>query len=245
MQNTQKNLKTLVLILLAAGLLISAVLLSASVKAATQDTVNIISSVGGTTDPDTGAHHYDDGSSLTLTATAGSGFTFLFWQVVTASGANSYSDNPLTITINESDYAIQPAFQGINFISPATTATSATNAIVVILSSVGGTTTPKAGSYALADASQLKLTATPTSGFKFDHWVIGGSPLTHGAYNFTGTPTDNPYTVDHGYGNTYTYLPVFSPTNAVPEFSSVATIALALVLVAIAFGTYAYKRKTK
>ena len=241
----QKNLKTLVLILLSAGLLLSPVILSGSVKAATQDTVNVLSAVGGTTDPVTGTYNYDDGSSQTFTATAGNGFTFLFWDVVTAAGANTYADNPLTLTINESDYAIQPLFQGINFIPPATTSTSATNAIVVVLSSIGGTTNPVAGSYALADASQLKLTATPNSGFKFDHWIIGGTPMNHGAYSFTATPTDNPYTVDHGYGNTYSYQPVFTPTNAVPEFSSVATIAIALILVAIAFGTYAYKRTTK
>jgi hypothetical protein len=239
----QKNLKTLVLILLVAGLLLSPVILSA--KAATQDTVNVLSAVGGTTDPTTGASQHDDGSSFTIQATAGSGFNFLFWNVVTAAGATTYTDNPLTITLNASDYAIEPVFQGITYIPPASTTTSSTNAIVVVLSSVGGTTTPKAGTYALADASQLKLTATPSSGFKFDHWVIGGSPLSHGAYSFTATPTDNPYTVDHGYGNTYSYQAVFSPTNAVPEFSSIATIALALVLVAIAFGTYAYKRKTK
>ncbi len=245
MQNTRKNFKTIALILLATGLLLSPVI-STSVKAATQDTINVLSSVGGTTDPVTGTYHNDDGSSFTITASAGTGFNFLFWDVVTAAGPTSYSDNPLTITLNESDYAIQPVFQGISFIPPATTATSSTNAIVVVLASVGGTTTPKAGSYALADASQLKLTATPNNGFKFDYWVIGGTPLTHGAYNFTDTPTDNPYTVDHGYGNTYTYQPVFTPTNsAIPEYSSVATIALALVLVAIAFGTYAYRRKTK
>ena len=89
----------------------------------------------------------------------------------------------------------------------------ATAAIVVVLSAVGGTTSPAPGTYALENATSLQLTATPDSGWIFDHWVIGGYPLTHGAYSFTDTPTDNPYNVNHGYGNTYTYQPVFSPTS--------------------------------
>jgi hypothetical protein len=170
---------------------------------------------------------------------------FLFWEISTNAGFNSYSDNPLRITFNESLYSIQPIFRPINFIPPATNAMSYTNAIVVVLSAVGGTTLPAAGSYALASASQLKLTATPVSGFKFDHWVIGGSPLGNGLYSFTATPTDNPYTVNNGYGTTYTYQPVFARVNSAPELTTVILIVVALVLVAIAIVVYAYKLKKK
>ena len=47
-------------------------------------------------------------------------------------------------------------------------------AIVVVLAAVGGTTTPVAGTYALANAASFDLKATPATGFVFDHWVIGG-----------------------------------------------------------------------
>jgi hypothetical protein len=242
---TSKTSKIFVVILLTAALLMPAVVSNVA-KAAGQATVDVIASVGGTTSPSGNDNTYADGTVVTLTATEGNGFLFQYWAIVSSAGGTQDSTNPTTITVVGGDtYAVQAVFQPINFLPPATQSTSATNAIVMVLSSVGGTTTPKAGAYALADASQLKLTATPISGFKFDHWVIGGSPLSHGAYNFTDTPTNNPYTVDHGYGNTYSYQPVFSPTNAVPEFSGIATVAMALVLVAIAFGTYAYKRKTK
>ncbi len=240
-----KTSKILVVILLTATLLMPIVSLNLA-KAQSQATVDMIASVGGTTVPSGDNNTYADGTVVTLTATAGNGFLFQYWAIVSSAGGTQDLNNPTTLTVKGGEtYAVQAVFQPINFQPPATQTTSATNAIVVVLASVGGTTTPAAGIYAVADASQLKLTATPISGFKFDHWVIGGTPLNHGAYNFTGTPTDNPYTVDHGYGNTYTYQPVFSPTNAVPEFSSLATVAMALVLVAIAFGTYAYKRKTK
>ena len=215
-------------------------------KAAGQATVDMIASVGGTTTPSGDNNTYADGTVVTLTATAGNGFLFQYWAIVSSAGGTQDSNNPTTLTVaGGTTYAVQAVFQPIQYLPPATQTTSATNAIVMVLASVGGTTTPAAGTYALANAQNLKLTATPSSGFKFDHWVIGGSPLTHGAYNFTDTPTDNPYTVDHGYGNTYTYQPIFSPTNAIPEFSSVAVIAMALVLVAIAFGTYTFKRRTK
>ena len=128
---------------------------------------------------------------------------------------------------------------------------TATDAIVQILPGAGGTTDPLPGTYALANATILTLTAKPTSGWQFDHWVISGPNLSHGGYPFTATPTDNPYNVNHGYGNMFSYQPVFSPvgtttpTPTVPEFSSVAIIVVALALVAVAFGTYTYRRKTK
>lgn len=245
MLKTSKTAKIFVVILLTAALLMPLVSLN-NAKAAGQATVDMIASVGGTTTPSGDNNTYADGTVVTLTATAGNGFIFQYWAIVSSAGGTQDSTNPTTITVVGGDtYAVQAVFQPINFIPPATQSTSATNAIVVVLSSVGGTTTPVAGTYALANAANFNLTATPTSGFRFDHWVIGGSPLNHGAYSFTDTPTNNPYNVNHGYGNTYTYQPVFVPTNAVPEFSSIATIAIALVLVAIAFGTYAYKRKTK
>jgi hypothetical protein len=242
---TSKASKIFVVMLLTAALLMPIVSLN-NAKAQGQATVDVISSVGGTTTPSGDNNTYADGTVVTLIATPGNGFLFQYWAIVTSAGGTQDSNNPTTLNVTGGvTYAVQAVFQPISFIPPATQSTSATNAIVVVLSSVGGTTTPVAGTYALANAENLSLTATPTSGFRFDHWVIGGSPLNHGAYSFTDTPTDNPYNVNHGYGHTDTYQPVFVPTNAVPEFSSIATIAMALVLVAIAFGTYAYKRKIK
>jgi hypothetical protein len=88
------------------------------------------------------------------------------------------------------------------------------------------------------------------SGWDF-HWVIAGPNLSHGGYPYTATPTDNPYTVDHGYGNTFSYQAVFTPegttepTPTIPEFSTIAVIAIALALVAVAFGARATKNKIK
>ena len=265
MLNTSKTLKTVVFTLLTAALLIAVIGANTSiVKAQTTDTVEVLTTLGGSTNPAPGVYNYTDGTAVTFTATADNGFLFYQWVISTA--ASSYTDNvdnPLTLTLNATaagglnadgyTYSVQATFSPEAFIGPAgTTINTATDAIVVVLAGVGGTVSPDPGTYALASASSFELTANPDSGWTFSHWVIGGTPLTHGTYSFTDTPTNNPYDVDHGYGNTYSYQPVFSPissstspTPTINEFSTASAIILALVLVIVAFGTYAYTRRTK
>ena len=200
-------------------------------------------------------YNYSDGSTQTFTATAGDGFIFQNWEIATASGSYSDTDNPLSLTLNETQYAIQANFQTVVFTGPVNvTLNMATDAIVVVLGAVGGTVSPTPGTYALASATTLNLVATPASGWIFSHWVIGGSPMNHGAYSFTDTPTDNPYNVNHGYGNTYTYQAVFTPvssstsptpTSTVPEYSSAAAVLVAAILLVVAFGVFSYSKKAR
>lgn len=224
-----------------------------NVKAQGQATVTVLDSVGGTTDPAAGTTSYADGTAVTFTATPDAAFVFVNWIVSTDAGSNVATDNPTTLPVSGGiTYTIQATFQPIlpppNAALPTNLATAA---IVVVLAAAGGTTNPVSGTYALDNATSLMLTATPSSGWTFSHWVISGPNLSHGGYPFTATPTDNPYNVNHGYGNTFNYQPVFTPTGTteptptIPEFSSVTAIIIALVLVAIAFGTYTYRRKTK
>jgi tungstate transport system substrate-binding protein len=49
-----------------------------------------------------------------------------------------------------------------------------TKYFVIIESSSNGTTTPSSGIYAYVSGSSATFTATPSSGYKFDHWVIDG-----------------------------------------------------------------------
>ncbi|MGA3289568.1 MAG: hypothetical protein ABSD42_04945 [Candidatus Bathyarchaeia archaeon] len=255
-----KTLKIVVFTLLTATLLMTALSLSLpSVKGTTSSTVVMYSSVGGTTSPVAGTYtNYTSGATATFTANAGYGFLFKAWIVVTAAGAATYTVNPLVINLNESEYAIQVEFTGITAISPVTpsTVSASTNAIVVILAGNGGTTSPAPGTYSLANATSLDITATPDSGFTFAYWVISGSPLNgHGGYSYTLTPTNNPYNVNHGYGNTYNYQPVFLPTSTtvsttpptpkINEFSTATIIIALMALVIVAFGTYAYTKKAK
>ena len=268
---TKKNVKIFALTLLTALLLLA--ILSPtmiSVKAQTQGTVIILDSVGGTTDPAAGTYNYNDGTSVTFTATPNDvNFVFAYWIVSTDAGSSTVSINPLVLPIAGGvTYNIQAVFSPIQAppggLFPAYLPTAA---IVVVLAAVGGTTTPAPGTYAIDNASSLMLTATPDSGFQFSHWVISGSPLigAHGNYSFTDVPTDNPYNVNHGYGNTYNYQPVFIPTGStVPTPTGGATptpsgtvgglsmdswiiIALVAVIIVIliAFAVFASRRRSK
>ena len=224
-----------------------------NVKAQTQATVIVTPSLGGTTDP-TGTTTYNDGTSVTFTATPDATDVFQNWIISTDAGSSAVTENPITLpVVGGTTYNVQAVFSPL-LPPPGVTSlptNMATAAIVVVLTGAGGTTVPAPGTYALADATALNLTATPASGSTFSHWVISGPNLSHGGYPFTATPTDNPYNVNHGYGSTFSYQAVFTPTGTteptptVPEFSSVVTIVIALVLVAIAFGTIIYRRKTK
>jgi hypothetical protein len=247
-----KKLQVFALIFLLSAFIIAAISPNiASVKAQGQAEIDVLASLGGTTDPAGGSStKYNDGTDVTLTATAGDGFAFGNWEIVTADGGTVNYDNPATLTVSGGvTYAVQAIFNPVQVPPGGVKVTNvATAAIVVVLPVIGGATSPAAGTYALENAASLSLTAMPATGFQFDHWVIGGSPLTHGAYSFTDTPTNNPYTVDHGYGNTYTYQAVFKPTSTgptptIPEIPSAAVGVIALALVAILLVSISYKRK--
>lgn len=255
-----KHLRLLAFSLLAAVLIVGCFgIMAPTAKAQSQATVVIMSFLGGTTTPAAGTYTYASGTTVTVSATsANNAYFFSSWIVSNSSTSNAViTTNPLVFTVTGGvTYVVQPVFQPLNtvFISPlAATINNTSAAIVVVVASVGGTTTPGPGTYAVANATSLNLTAIPDPGWKFDNWVIGGYPLSHGAYSFTDTPTNNPYNVDHGYGYTYYYQPVFSPTSTtkpstsptIPEYSGAAVIAVILALALAAFGTYELARRKK
>jgi len=246
------------MILLTSALLIAAITpLIASVKAQTNEaTVNVVSSVGGATLPAGSGNLYNNGTTVEFSATPDSGYSFLYWTVSTSQYSIELDTNPASLVVSgDVTYTVQAIFTTLLPFPDLTMPPDLSSAaIVVVLAGLGGTVSPAPGSYALANAAQTMLTATPDSGWQFSHWIISGPPSTHGGVPYTLTPTNNPYTVGHGYGYTYDYQPVFvpissstttTPTPTVNEFSSAAIIILALALVAVTFGTYAYTKRTK
>ena len=249
MSKYSRKTKAFALIAVMSALLVAALI--PGIAYAQSATVTIFTSVGGSASASpTGA--YADGTVVTLTATAGTGFLFSYWAIASAAGGYQDNNNPTTLTVSDSNaYGVQAVFQPIGSVPGVpVNPINDTDAIVVVLAAVGGTTSPAAGIYYLNNATSLSLMATADNGFTFDHWVIGGVPITnaHGGYSFTDTPTNNPYNVNHGYGNTYSYQPVFSPTSSttsptVPEFSSGIVVAIALIAVLIASGVYVFNKK--
>jgi hypothetical protein len=235
--------------------LLAVAALNAGVNAQNTATIVMLDAVGGTATP-SGTTTYPSGTQVTLTATStDTGFAFVNWVISDNSGSTSVSDNPTTITVTGGNtYAVQPVFAPVVPIGNASIPLNySTAAIVVVLASAGGTTNPNAGTYALANASFLDLKANANSGYRFSHWVISGSDVStgHGSIPTNLTPTDNPYRVDHGYGNTYYYQAVFEPTSSpgpsptVPEISGLAAIGVIAALGLVVVGTVAYKRKVK
>jgi len=128
---------------------------------------------GGTT---TGDGSYAPNSSVTVTATANTGYTFSNW---TESGniVSSNSSYTFTITANRNLVANFTAIVG-NF--TVTTSSNPTS---------GGTTTGD-GSY--APNSSVTVTATANTGYNFSNWSESGNIVSSsGSYTFTITANRN------------------------------------------------------
>ena len=261
-----KHMKFFALTLLTTILILAAFNASSNVEAQGTATAVFLTSVGGTTDP-TGTQSYSDGETITITATpTDESFVFQNWVIQADAESTTVANNPATLTVSGGvTYAIQAIFVPVQTIPPNPMPPDLSKAAyIVILPSAGGTTNPNPGTYVLADAAQTQLTATPDEGFQFSHWIISGSHMAgaHGQYPFTANPTDNPYMVDHGYGNVYDYQAVFTPVGTEPTPSSGATatpapgvmglttetwiivgLIVVIVVLLIAFGIFASRRK--
>jgi hypothetical protein len=145
-------------------------------------------------------------------------------------------------------------------------------AIVVILPSAGGTTSPGPGTYAYPNGTNIVLSATPSSGYEFKYWiasgnytpghtagqgvtivdpetgeVIGGFPRPQ----FSGIDslvfTANPANITCGYGYTYYYQAVFAPIGAPVPTSDTAIVVILPTSGGTtdpAPGTYTYAKDT-
>lgn len=240
------------LMLLTSLLLLASVALT--VQAQNQATVTILPAIGGTTTPDAGTTSYNDGATVTITQTASiPGAQFSNW-IITANGVSRTStDATLSFpATGGTTYIIQPVYTLLQTAPGATQLPSnmSTAAIVIILQAAGGTTTPAPGAYAFDNATAFNITATPSSGWQFSHWVISGpTSVSHGGTPVNLEPTDNPYNVNHGYGSTYYYQPVFtqtsggpSPSPTIPEVSILAVLLVLGALIPVV--AIARKRRT-
>ena len=117
-----------------------------------------ISPVGGT---------YDAGGTLTLTASPAVGYRFDRW-----SGDASGATATITITMN-SDKTIAAAFKKVYTLTTSVNATGS------------GSVSPAGGVY--DDGAVLVLTASPASGYRFDHWEGDASGNSTATINMTAS----------------------------------------------------------
>ncbi|UCC41208.1 MAG: choice-of-anchor D domain-containing protein, partial [Candidatus Aminicenantes bacterium] len=123
-----------------------------------QYTLTIASTAGGTTNPSSGTYTYDSGTQVSITATANAGYRFTGW-----SGDASGTDNPITITM-DSDKSVTA-----NFIRQYT---------LTIAAGVGGITNPVPGSYIYDEGTQVTISCTAETNFRFSHWSGDASGTT-------------------------------------------------------------------
>jgi hypothetical protein len=103
--------------------------------------------------------------------------------------------------------------QKISYKAPlAVLAPALAKAQVVILESVGGTTSPAAGNYTYHAETFLTLNASAAEGFYFETWLITSSNTRDGSGNQNTTAT-NPFTVQCRTGYTYIFQAVFKPVS--------------------------------
>ena len=126
-----------------------------------------------------------------------------------------------------------------SFAVNTTRAQTSTQAGVVLLASVGGTTSPAPGNYSYDNGTFIVFSAIPDPGFTFSYWIVSGAYTpghTGGQIGFYTDPvtgqvvqlpnpkstaaidsltfTTNPANITCGYGYTYSYQAVFAPTTS-------------------------------
>ena len=113
-------------------------------------TLTVSPGTGGTTSPAAGAHTYREGASVTVTATANSGYRIGSW-----SGDCSGGGSTCTVTMNGDRSA------SVSFVRQYTLTTS---------DETGGSISPAPGTYTYDEDTPVALTATPDSGYRIGSW---------------------------------------------------------------------------
>jgi uncharacterized repeat protein (TIGR02543 family) len=114
--------------------------------------VSVSPSGSGSVSPSGG--EYESGVQVTLTASADSGYTFDYW-----SGSTAGTSPTVTITM-DSDKSLIANFEPI----------TAVRRNLTISVNGQGATNPSVGTHEYDNGTQVTITASPASGWKFDRW---------------------------------------------------------------------------
>lgn len=135
--------------------------------------------LGGSAVP-TGNHIIEYGNSLDVEATAEAGYTFSGWTIVseTDSGTVTFADASAlstTITLESGDATVEAQF------NPPVDYT------LTLQAGDGGSVT-SGGDQTVTGETATTITASPDSGYTFDHWhLISGSGVTFGSTSSSST----------------------------------------------------------
>ena len=149
--------------------------------------LTILSSTGGTTDPGPGTYIHVNGTYASVTATPDTHYLLDYWML---DGNPAGSDNPITVLMTD-DHSLQPLFKLCNY-------------TLTITATAGGTTDPTPGTYTYTAGTSVEVTATPDAGYRFDHWVLDGSPA--GSANTISILMDRDHNLEAVFAETHTLI---------------------------------------
>lgn len=138
--------------------------------------LEIISSLGGATDPPAGFKYpIKAQSTATVTAIPAQGYTFSHWLL----DGIVATDNPITITM-DTNHTLQPIFVE----APPPTKYTLT---ITIYDPTMGTTDSNfpPGTYTLDEGTTVTVTAIPYEGFRFSRWLLNGETRTQNPISLT------------------------------------------------------------
>ena len=118
----------------------------------TQYTITVSAGEGGSVS--TAGGTYNDGTSISITATPTSGYSFSGWS-------NGSTVNPLTVTLN-SNTTITANFQVI-----------VNSYTLTVTAGEGGSVSSEGGEY--EEGTEVTITATPEEGYEFTEWSDGST----------------------------------------------------------------------
>tara|TARA_B100001093_G_scaffold165094_1_gene157535 strand:- start:191 stop:1702 length:1512 start_codon:yes stop_codon:yes gene_type:complete len=193
--------------------------------APTQYALEVTAGEGGTVSTEGGT--YDEGTEVTITATANEGYRFTGWE------GNDSTSESLTITLNSNQ-----TYQALFELIPIYTLT--------VTTSERGTVSTEGGEY--AEGTEIKITATPNEGYRFDGWEgidSNESTITLSLTSDTEispifiviTQVPSSYEVDEYWGQIVEFEPELFFSEDIPE-SVQSSIINSLKLATDYFGKY-------
>jgi len=182
-------------------------------------TISVVGS--GTTSPAPGSHMYNEGSDVSVDAQPAAGWMLDHWLL---DGVDVGSADPYTVTMDD-DHALTAVFTEIVGVTYDLT----------IAVDGSGSTDPAVGVHTYSEGSDVPVTATPDSGWAFDHWLLDGVDV----------GSADPYTVtmddDHALTAVFTEIP---PTQYEPFPLWIIAVIVMVAIVGIASLVYFTKSKT-
>jgi hypothetical protein len=150
-------------------------------------TLTILAATNGLINPSPGSYAYSYGTLVNVSAVPNTGYGLDHWLL---DGSNAGSANPIQVSMT-TNHQLTAVF------APGSTVNYTLN----ITTTVGGATSPGAGNYVYPLGTVVTVTASPNTGYHFDHWSLDGN--TYGTAN----------TIQVTMNSTHQLQAIFTPLN--------------------------------